>query len=207
MEVVMNRLKKLIIFFIVIIIAGAISIILINFNYKNEQNGNNKNIQEIEEYFLNINEYNAKIQVTVTSNKNVNFYELSQEVKENKRAKQIANSPEDISGIEMSYENGILQVKNSKYNLTKIYNDYPYISNNQLFLTSFLEGYKSTEEKKIEEKEDKIIMSYKSGENKYNNTQVLYINKISLKPESLEILDVNKDCKVNILYKEIELGI
>ena len=47
-------------------------------------------------------------------------------------------------------------------------------------------------------------MKYKSGENKYNNTQILYINKSNLKPESIEILDVNKDCKVNILYKEIE---
>jgi len=122
-------------------------------------------------------------------------------------ARQIATSPEELAGVEILYENGTLQIKNSKYNLSKIYDNYPYVSNNQLFLTSFLEGYRNAEEKEIEEKENHIIMSYKSGQNKYNSIQTLYINKGSLRPEYLQIMDINKDCKVNIEYKEIEFNI
>ena len=195
--------------FIIILILIIVAIFFIfnkfvKLDYKNTESGNNKSIKEIEEYFLNVNSYTAKIKVTVTSNKNVNFYELTQEVKLPQTARQVANLPEELSGVEMIYKDGVLEIKNSKYNLTKIYKDYPYVSNNQLFLTSFLEGYRNSEEKQIEEKDNRIKMQYKSGTNKYNNTQVLYINKTNLKPESLDILDVNKDCKVNILYKEIE---
>ena len=201
----MKKWAKIVIVSILILICiGFCLKKFIKSDYKNVESGNNKDIKEIEEYFLNVNSYSAKIKVTVTSNKNVNFYELTQEVELPQMAKQIANSPEELSGVEMMYKDGTLEIKNSKYNLTKIYKDYPYISNNQLFLTSFIEGYRNSEEKQIKEKDNRIEMKYTSGVNKYNNTQVLYINKTNLKPESLEILDVNKDCKVNILYKEIE---
>ncbi len=200
----MNKWLKILIIISICLSIALILKNLIKLDYKKEESGNNKNIQEIEKYLLNISSYKAEIEVTVTSNKNVNFYKFKQEVNLPQMAKQIAVSPEDLSGIEMIYQNGTLEIKNSKYNLSKIYNDYPYVSNNQLFLTSFLEGYRNSQEKDIEEKDGKIIMSYKSEQNKYNNSQTLYINKSSIKPESLEILDVNKECKVNILYKEIE---
>ncbi len=200
----MSKFIKIVIILIIILSLGLILKKLIRIDYKKGESGNNKSIQEIEKYFLNITSYKAKIEVTVTSNKNVNFYELTQEVNLPQVATQKTLAPEDLSGIEMIYQDGKLEIKNSKYNLSKIYNDYPYISNNGLFLTSFLESYRNSEEKNIEEKDGKIKMEYKSGENKYNNTQILYINKSDLKPESIQILDVNKDCKVNILYKEIE---
>lgn len=207
-------MKKSLKFFIcvVIILILILSVVLIKEkvikkDYKNNKIGNNKSIQEIEQYILNIESYRANIHITVTSNKNVNFYDITQEVKLPDMAKQIATSPEDLAGVEMIYQNGTLEIKNSKYNLSKIYNNYPYVANNELFLTSFLEGYNASGEKEIEEKENQIIMSYKSGQNKYNNIQALYINKATLMPESLQILDINKDCKVNIEYKEIEFNI
>ena len=203
-------MKKWIKFFILLIILVYIILVckkIIKNNYKKEETGNNKNIEEIEQYILNIESYKANIHITVTSNKNVNFYDFTQEVKVPEMERQIATSPEELAGVEILYENGALQIKNSKYNLSKIYDNYPYVSNNQLFLTSFLEGYRNAGEKEIEEKENHIIMSYKSGQNKYNSLQTLYINKGSLRPESLQIMDINKDCKVNIEYKEIEFNI
>ena len=76
-----------------------------------------------------------------------------------------------------------------------------------MFLTSFLEGYRSSEEKEIIEENEKIIMTYKHKKNKYNNEQKLYINKSTLEPENLQIYDVNNDCKVDIVYNEIEFNI
>lgn len=200
-------IKILIIVLVILCVLGFILKKLVRLDYKKSENGNNKSIQEIEQYILNIESYKANLYITVTSNKNVNFYDITQEVKLPDMAKQVATSPEDLAGVEMIYKDGNLEIKNSKHNLTKIYNNYPYISNNGLFLTSFIEGYKSSEEKEIIEKEEQIEMKYKSGQNKYNSIQTLYINKSNLKPVSMQILDMNKDCKVNIEYKEIEFNI
>lgn len=176
-------------------------------DYKNEKNGNNKSINEIEQYILNVSSYKAKIEVTVKSNKNVNFYELTQKVSVPNKAKQTALSPKDLQGIEISYEEGVMKIKNTKYNLTTIYENYPYISDNSIFLTSFIEEYKKAEDKEIKEKDNKIELSYTLNKNKYNNKHKLYINKSSLLPENLQILDINNDVKADILYKEIELNI
>lgn len=176
-------------------------------DYKKDENGNTKNIKEIEQYILNVKSYKAKIKVTVKSNKNVNFYELMQEVKTNNETKQIALSPKDLEGIEISYKDGTIEVKNTRYNLTTIYKNYPYISDNSMYLTSFIEGYKKAENKEIKEVDNKIELSYETKKNKYNNKQKLYINKSTLLPENMQILNINNDTKVDILYNEIELNI
>ena len=194
-------------FFILCIIVIIIVVFFQKFtkiNYKSEEKGNNKNIQEIEEYFLKQNSYNAKLEVTVKSNKNVNYYKIEQSVNLPKEVKQVITSPEDVAGIELIYKEGKLEIRNSKYNLSKIYKDYPYISSNNLFLTSFLEGYKNAKEKEIKEVEGKVEMEYKSNINKFNAKQKLYINKSTLKPETLDIFDINNNAKINIIYNEIE---
>lgn len=203
----MNKWIKIL---IIVVAICSILLILKNFiktNYKKEESGNNKNIKEIEEYILNINSYKAKIKVTVKSNKNVNFYEFEQEVKFPQTATQIATSPESLEGIKIAYKDGILEITNTQFNLSKIYKDYPYVSDNIMFLTSFLEGYKTAEDKEIIEENDKIVMSYKKEKNKYTNKQKLYINKSTLKPENLQIYDINNDCRVDIVYNEIEFNI
>ena len=73
-----------------------------------------------------------------------------------------------------------------------------------MFLTSFLEGYKNAKEKEIKEVEGKVEMEYKSNINKFNAKQKLYINKSTLKPETLDIFDINNNAKINIIYNEIE---
>lgn len=203
----MNKWIKIL---IIVVAICSILLILKNFiktNYKKEESGNNKNIEGIEEYILNINSYKAKIKVTVKSNKNVNFYEFEQEVKFPQTATQIATSPESLEGIKIAYKDGILEITNTQFNLSKIYKDYPYVSDNIMFLTSFLEGYKTAEDKEIIEENDKIVMSYKKEKNKYTNKQKLYINKSTLKPENLQIYDINNDCRVDIVYNEIEFNI
>ena len=123
----MNKWIKIL---IIVVAICSILLILKNFiktNYKKEESGNNKNIEEIEEYILNINSYKAKIKVTVKSNKNVNFYEFEQEVKFPQTATQIATAPESLEGIKIAYKDGILEITNTQFNLSKIYKDYPYV--------------------------------------------------------------------------------
>ena len=203
----MGKWFKILAFIIIIIVTLLICNFFIKSNYKIEQNGNNKNIQEIEQYILNVASYKAKINVTISSNKNANFYEFEQEVRGQSYSKQLALSPNSLAGMEIIYENGIITILNTQYSLSNIYENYPFVSTNSLFLTSFIEGYRNSETKKIEEIDGKIQMSYTSKINKYNNKQILYINKANLEPENLQVYDINNELKVDIKYNEIELNI
>ena len=203
----MGKWFKILAFIIIIIFALLICNSFIKSNYKTKENGNNKSIQEIEQYILNVTSYKAKIKVTVCSNKNTNYYEFEQEVRSQSYTKQLALSPESLAGMEIIYENGIITVQNTKYNLSQIYENYPYISSNSLYLTSFIDGYRNSTSKEITEVDGKIQMSYTPKLNKYNNKQILYINKSSLEPQNLQVFDINNELRVDIIYNEIELNI
>ena len=203
----MGKWFKILAFIIIVIITLLICNFFIKTNYKTKESGNNKSIQEIEQYILNVTSYKAKIKVTVSSNKNANFYEFEQEVRGQSYSRQLALSPDSLSGMEIIYENGVITLQNTKYNLSQIYENYPYISTNSLFLTSFIEGYRNADEKELTQEDEKIQMSYISKVNKYNNKQILYINKASLEPQNLQVYDINNALKVDIIYNEIELNI
>ena len=103
------------------------------------KSGNNKN-NEIEKVIFHINSYKAEADVTVKSNKNTNKYKLLQEVSENKEYQKVLE-PEAICGTEFLLENGVLKITNSKINAEKIYEKYPSLTNNFLFLTDFLKEF------------------------------------------------------------------
>ena len=200
----MNK-NQLIISIIIISIAICMSLKIIYENYNKKSNSvNNKDMQEIEKSLLNIKRYKAKIDVTITSNKNENKYKIVQEVKSDYE-KQVIKEPEDIADTEIIYSNGNLQIKNSKINNSKIYNNYPSVSSNTLFLTDFLKCYRGSENRKIEKNEECIIMSFKN-DNRYSKAEKLIVDKNNLQPKRLEIMDENNQRKVYILYDEIEIN-
>ena len=171
-------------------------------DYKKVESGNNKSIKEIEEYILNITSYKAEMNVKITSNKNENTYKINQQVTSQKEI-QKTQEPKEIKGLEIIYENGELEVKNTNLNISKIYKDYPQLLENKLFLTSFISKYKSSKNKEIYEiNNGTIVMEIKEETN-----QKLYINKTTLKPEKIEIINKNNGNKVYILYNEIEINI
>ena len=199
--------KWLTLIFIILIII--LIIFFLNNDYKNNETGNNKSIEEIENYILNIKTYKATLNVNIKNNRNENNYKIMQEVT-NECEKQVTIEPEEINGLEMIFKNGTLEIKNTDLNLSKIYENYPNVYENNLFLTQFLQTYQNEEKqnRSIEITENnEIIMKIKLDKNKYDVTQVLYVNMKNLKPEKLEILDNNNNIKVYILYNEIEINI
>ena len=202
----MAKTRKIILFVIIFILIGTLIIFFINKNYKKLENGNNKSIEEIENYILNIKTYKAELNVTIINNRNENKYILLQEVT-NKYEKQKVLEPEEIKGLEITYTEGRLEIKNTDLTLSKIYENYPNIQENNLFLSQFIEMYKKQNEKRIEIANDNVILQVKNNKNKYNFTQKLYVNSESLKPEKIEIFDNNNNMKVYILYNEIEINI
>lgn len=177
---------------------------------KNSNMGNNitsKSIQEIEQYILNISSYEAKLDVTVQSNKNTNKYILKQKYSDSGMEEQIVLEPSNIDGLTITYENDKLTINNTKLNLQTVYDNYEYITDNNLWLNSFIKDYREENSKSISEDSENIIMTVNIEEsNNYGNVKMLYINKNTGNPEKLLIQDKNQKNVVYILYNEIRIN-
>ena len=196
---------------IVIIIITLIALIFIKNTYKSFKFGNNisnKSVEKIVQYILDINSYEAQAKVTVESNKNTNVYLVKEiYVKDNNTFKQEILEPQNLNGIFFVYDGSKLKLENSKWNLSKIYENYPYIGENTVTLIGFIKDYREAEESNISEKENKIILETKlKNGNKYVAYKKLYINRTTGIPEKLEIQDITQKNVIYILYNEIKIN-
>ena len=206
--------KSLIILICIILAITIISVYFINknnkifnknFNIRN--NITSKSIQEIEQYILNISSYEAKAEVMIESNKNINKYVLKQEYNNSGKIEQIVLEPSNIEGLTISYNEGNLTINNTKLNLQTVYNNYKYVVDNNLWLNSFIKDYRESNNKSISENSDYIVMTVDiSDSNNYGKIKILYINKTTGNPEKMLIQDKNQKNMVYILYSEIRIN-
>ena len=155
----MNK-KKFILILCILCICIIIAFFVKN-NYKILNFGNtitSKSIEEMEEYILNISSYEARLEITVTSNKNENKYILSQKCGSDNTLKQEVIEPSNIQGMQTIYNDGKLEIKNSKLGLTTIIENYPYVTENVLWLSSFIKDYKESTKKSINEENNMYVM-------------------------------------------------
>ena len=156
--------KKKIIIGLVIILIIAISFCVIKFNYKTQNFGNNINIKNkdsIVNNILNMKSYEADVTINVKSNKNENTYEIKQENVGENEYKQIIKMPNSAQGMEIIFKENKLEEKNTKLNLSKIYENYKYIAENELILTSIVKEYQAGNETNIQEDEEQIFINVK----------------------------------------------
>ena len=177
---------------------------------KNLKFGNTKSIKDIEEYILNISSYEAEVTVIVNSNKNQNKYVLKQSYKSPNISNQIVIEPENIAGLETTYDGVNLKIFNSKLNLTKLYENYKNLTDNYLCLETFIKDYKKSAENnfnKLYEENNEIVFECKTQtENMYKQNKQLYVDKITGKPTKMLIQDINENTIVYILYNEITIN-
>lgn len=207
----MFKSKQKIIIITIIAIAIVIFIsIFFKINYKKINTGNNilnKTLDEVQEYICNINSYEATMEVTINSNKNTNKYKIKQTHDENEDIQEILE-PENVKGIKFIYKNNTLQIINTNLNLTKIYNNYPYIESNNLWLNDFLEEYKQAdnENKEATENDEEVVLKLEvQNEDSNIKYKELYLDKKTGNPIKLLIQDNNKNTVIYILYSEITI--
>lgn len=195
--------RKYIIFIIILICI----IFFIQIAYKLLNLGNNINKSD-DNNILKIKSYEAIIEVEVYSNKNTNKYILSQKYSEPNIFKQEVIEPTNIKGLTTIYDGEHLTIENKGLNLKKIYEDYENIQGNTLSLIKFVEEYQEAEEINETETEEEYIkkIKLKNSTNKYEMYKIIYISKTSNLPTKMEILDVNQNRTVYILYKEIKIN-
>ena len=201
----MNRNKTL---KIIMIIISIMTIFFTTFFYitksKKIKMGNNISSQEVIENILNISSYESIIEVEVNSNKNVNKYIIKQTYIAPDISEQEIIEPQNIKGIKIKKTKNELKVENTNLNISKIYSNYPYITNNCMDLNTFIEKYKQNEKQEYEEKDNEIILETENEENPYTKYRTLYINKETGKPTRMEIKDNSKKTLIYILYKEVK---
>lgn len=176
------------------------------FMVKNLKTGNNKSSQDMVNDILNIKSYNTTIEVEVKSNKNQNKYIIKQSYKSENENSQEVIEPSNISGVKIVKENGVLKLENSKLNLISVFENYSYLSENDLDLSSFINDYKSNKNSNYTENDDKIIMKTENINSNNKTIKKLYINKKNGKIEKMEIEDTNKKIAVYILYREVNVN-
>lgn len=194
----MKGKKIFILFFVFLIIAIGLIFFFRNIETKNYKIGNNTSSQEIVDYILNIDSYEAIIEVDVKSNKNENKYKIKQIYNGKDNNSQEVLEPINIAGVKLIKEGTNLKLENSNLNLTNILQNYEYISDNILDLNFFIEDYKNNSNSKWEEKNDRIIMK--------TSNKTLYINRENGKPEKMNIQDDGKKNAIYILYNEVNVN-
>lgn len=202
----MKNKKKLIILVIFIIIVIAIFfMILKNNTAKNLKIGNNTTSQEIVNYILNITSYESKVEVNVKSNKNENKYIMYQKYNGPEDNMQEVIEPTNIAGVKIIKNGKNLKIENANFNLSSMFENYEYISDNDLDLSSFIEDYRENEKSEFKEENNKIIMKTIKEKNQ-KKYKILYINKETGMPEKMEVQDTNKNIAVYILYNEVKVN-
>lgn len=189
--------------FFVILTTSLILFFLTQIVYKIIRTGNNinKSSNDLIQDILNISSYEAELEVTINSNKTTNKYLLHQYYLKPNLSKQIVKSPSNIENLEIIYKENKLEIKNTNLGISKIYQNYTYLNENILWLSSILENC-NTNKYTTEETENEIILNTKINEYK----EKLYINKKTNLPTKIEVLDNSNKTKIYIEYKEIKLN-
>lgn len=200
--------KKNIIIYVCLGLILAVFIILLFFKFnmaKNLKIGNNKSSQDMVNDILNIKSYETVIEVDVKSNKNQNKYLIKQRYNGDNDNCQEVLEPNNIKGVKITKSNGELKLENSKLNLVSIFENYEYLSENDLDLSTFIKDYKENSSSRCTEKQDEVLMETISNNN-LDVKKVLYIDKQKGKITKLEIEDTNKKTAVYILYREVNVN-
>lgn len=204
-----NSKIKIIIITVIVILLVILTIFFIKNNNKTAKNskiGNNSTSQEIVNYILNISSYETEINVEIKSNKNSNKYKIKQTYLRNDKNEQEVIEPSNIQGVKIMKDGANLKIENSKLSLTKIIENYPDITQNNLDLISFIESYKNNSNSTFKEENNQIIMETTAKkENNYQKYETLYVSKETGKPTKMEIKDTNQNIIIYIIYNEINI--
>ena len=202
-----NNKKIIFLFLSIILITGIIFYVFFNKNKaKVSKIGNNSTSQEIVNYILNISSYELTADVTVYSNRNNNKYKIKQIYEGTEKNSQEVLEPSNIQGVKIIREGNKLTLQNTNLNLTSVLENYQYLAENCLDLSSFIEDYKKDENATIREEDNQIILETQSQTTNSNiKNKVLKIDKSTGNPLNLEIKGTNQKTTIYILYNEVKI--
>lgn len=152
----------------------------------------------------NIKSYTCKAYMTVHNNKSSKKYILKHYFKSPNYYKLTVLYPENIKNKETIYKEDKILIRNvdldDEYKLT-----YNKKENKYLFAGDFIGNILENENLLIDYDKEYIILTTSiRGNDNYFNKERLYVEKKTLKPFKLEILDIDKKIIFDIVYKDFK---
>lgn len=202
-----QKVNKIFIVLPIVIMALIFIIFFIKKDNKEVKMGNtiiSQTKEQALDYILNIDSYEATAEIEVISNKNKNKYKVIQKYQKPNICIQEVVEPSNIKGLKTIYDGKNLKVENTKLNLSTIYQNYSYLTQNNLWLTSFLEECKIQNNYTCSETKTEWI--FQTQKNAHGIKKVLKIDKKTGKPIKLEVQDMNQKTFIYIVYNEIKIN-
>ena len=171
--------------------------------------GNNKvigNIDELDKYIMEIEDYKLLADVSVFSNKNMNTYKLSQFHHGSETVCEIYDQ-ENRDGLIITNNENKVTVKNTSLNLEKVFELYSETAENSVGLDSFIKDYKADDKKEFLDKDECYIVRVKSknSQNKYSKSKEMYFNKEKNCIDKIIVKDINNNDQIIIKYNTLEI--
>ncbi len=151
-----------------------------------------------------LDSYSCIATINVCGNKSIKEYEASHYFKSPSYYKLETLNPSNIKGKTTIYDDDKIIIKNPKYNDELKFTNRG-IENRYLFVGDFLKNIFENEDLKIgSDKYFLILETNIPGSSFYFNKQKIYVDKKTLKPNKLEIMDVNLKKRFVVNYKEFK---
>lgn len=163
---------------------------------------------EINKRYMNLSSFIARAEITVTGNKGISSYEVSQTWREPEDYRLEVLKPENMQGTVYILKDGIMKYKSRDFNSaeaempTEEEYDFMLISD---FLRGFYESGNIPEF--FENADGKVVMnSARSSNNKNRFTQTLTVDTKSYLPESLVTYNLNGNEVLRVKYLEFTIN-
>lgn len=160
---------------------------------------------DIQDKFVNMEAYSSSIDLTFYSNKGENSYTVNQEAKNDGRYYIETTSPDNLKGNVIVYDGSMLWQYNPHIDNKISLGDKDKMSRKEICLFSFLENHLKSkdialETANIDDSIYSVLEAKIPGDNKYFDSEKLWINNKTKSPEKLVIYDKDGNERVVAKY-------
>lgn len=166
---------------------------------------NEDDYQTIQQKLMNMETYSCNAEVTFYSNQGENKYKITQQAKNNGKYYIETTWPEQVKGNLILFDGNVVWQYNKNLDSKISIDNKDKTARKQICLFSFLENHLKSKDIALEtaniENEIYSVLEAKiPGDNKYFNTEKLFINNSTKTPEKLVIYDKEGKERIVVLY-------
>ena len=166
---------------------------------------NENDYQTIQQKLINMETYSCNAEVTFYSNQGENKYKISQQAKNNGKYYIKTTWPEEVNGNLTIFDGNIVWQYNKNLDSKISVADKDKMTRKEISIFSFLENHLKSKDIALETANIKdeiysVLEAKIPGDNKYFDTEKLFINNHTKTPEKLVIYDKDGKERIVVLY-------
>lgn len=189
-------MKRLLLLIIVI------SFLLLSCNFDSE----GRILDKLEKHLDKYTGYKTQLQMKITMNEKENIYKMRERYTLGNKYKLEILEPSESKGMTIEYDGDRIYIHHASIKQSISIGSVKNFDQGILIGKFFRDPYniQSIEDEEIDGEKYYVFHNKVKDKNKYNNKQVIWLNKKDFKPYMLNILDANGDSRVTIRYEDFE---